>query len=268
MITSKKLRESWLNFYKEKGHLDIGAVSLIGDGTTGVMFNVSHFTFFEMMGNWSLGDYFKKEKTAWSFEFLTKVLGFDGNKICSTVFAGNENAPRDEEAVKCLVNAGVKKENIYYLEDNWWDLPGTVNTPCGPDNEWFYPRWDTPCSDHCDVTCECGRWVEIGNDVYMQYKKLDGGKYDTLKNKNIELFDLERINNSNLEVISSTRVINLIKEALNHINNALNNVSKSIPVDMIAIDIKAAWDALGEITGESYQDELLDTLFSKFCLGK
>ncbi len=234
MITSKKLRESWLNFYKEKGHLDIGAVSLIGDGTTGVMFNVagmqplmpyllgaphpsgktrlcnvqgcvrtvdidevgdvSHFTFFEMMGNWSLGDYFKKEKTAWSFEFLTKVLGFDGNKICSTVFAGNENAPRDEEAVKCLVNAGVKKENIYYLEDNWWDLPGTVNTPCGPDNEWFYPRWDTPCSDHCDVTCECGRWVEIGNDVYMQYKKLDGGKYDTLKNKNVDTgFGFERL---------------------------------------------------------------------------
>ncbi len=91
---------------------------------------------------------------------------------------------------------------------------------------------------------------------------------DDLKNKIVELFDLEKINTSNLEVVSSSRVINLIKTALIHINNALNNVSNKIPVDMIAIDIKAAWDSLGEITGESYQDELLDTLFSKFCLGK
>ena len=235
-ITSKQLREKWLNFYKERGHVDIGAVSLIGDGSTGVMFNVagmqplmpyllgakhpsgktrlcnvqgcvrtididevgdeSHFTFFEMMGNWSLGDYFKKEKTAWSFEFLTKELGFDPNKICSTVFAGNDVVARDDEAVECLVNAGVKRENIYFLKDNWWDLPGTVNTPCGPDNEWFYPRYDKPCEkgDKCDVTCECGRWVEIGNDVYMQYKKLPDGSVTPLKNKNVDTgFGFERL---------------------------------------------------------------------------
>lgn len=235
-ITSKQLREKWLNFYKERGHVDIGAVSLIGDGSTGVMFNVagmqplmpyllgakhpsgktrlcnvqgcvrtididevgdeSHFTFFEMMGNWSLGDYFKKEKTAWSFEFLTKELGFDSNKICSTVFAGNDVVERDDEAVECLVNAGVKRENIFFLKDNWWDLPGTVNTPCGPDNEWFYPRYDKPCEkgDKCDVTCECGRWVEIGNDVYMQYKKLPDGSVTPLKNKNVDTgFGFERL---------------------------------------------------------------------------
>lgn len=235
-ITSKQLREKWLNFYKERGHVDIGAVSLIGDGSTGVMFNVagmqplmpyllgakhpsgktrlcnvqgcvrtididevgdeSHFTFFEMMGNWSLGDYFKKEKTAWSFEFLTKELGFDPNKICSTVFAGNDVVAKDDEAVECLVNAGVKRENIYFLKDNWWDLPGTVNTPCGPDNEWFYPRYDKPCEkgDKCDVTCECGRWVEIGNDVYMQYKKLPDGSVTPLKNKNVDTgFGFERL---------------------------------------------------------------------------
>lgn len=235
-ITSKQLREKWLNFYKARGHVDIGAVSLIGDGSTGVMFNVagmqplmpyllgakhpsgktrlcnvqgcvrtididevgdeSHFTFFEMMGNWSLGDYFKKEKTAWSFEFLTKELGFDPNKICSTVFAGNDVVARDDEAVECLVNAGVKRENIYFLKDNWWDLPGTVNTPCGPDNEWFYPRYDKPCEkgDKCDVTCECGRWVEIGNDVYMQYKKLPDGSVAPLKNKNVDTgFGFERL---------------------------------------------------------------------------
>ncbi len=234
MITSKQLREAWLNFYKERGHEDIGAVSLIGDGSTGVMFNVagmqplmpyllgakhpsgktrlcnvqgcvrtvdieavgdeSHFTFFEMMGNWSLGDYFKEEKTKWTFDFLTKVIGFDKNKICSTVFAGNDAVARDDEAVNCLIKAGVKKENIFYLKDNWWELEGTVNTPCGPDNEWFYPRHDKPCSDHCDATCECGRWVEVGNDVYMQYKKLEGEKFEPLKNKNVDTgFGFERL---------------------------------------------------------------------------
>lgn len=235
MITSKELRKKWLDFYEKRGHLNIGAVSLLGDGTTGVMFNVagmqplmpyllgkphpagkrlcnvqgcirtididdigdeSHCSFFEMMGNWSLGDYFKKEKTAWTFEFLTKELGFDKNKICATVFAGDENAPRDEETAKLLEEVGVKKENIFYLpkKDNWWELEGTTNTPCGPDNEWFYPRHDNPCSDHCDVTCDCGRWVEIGNDVYMQYKKLEGNKYVELENKNVDTgFGFERL---------------------------------------------------------------------------
>lgn len=233
MITSKELREKWLNFYKKHGHVDIGAVSLIGDGTTGVMFNVAgmqplmpyllgakhpqgtrlcnvqgcmrtvdidsvgdmcHSTFFEMMGNWSLGDYFKKEKTAWSVEFLTKELGFDINKLCTTVFAGNENVEKDDEIVGYLLKAGIKKENIFFLKDNWWDLPGTVNTPCGPDNEWFYPRHDVPCSENCDATCECGRWVEIGNDVYMQYKILPDGSVEPLKNKNVDTgFGFERL---------------------------------------------------------------------------
>lgn len=106
-----------------------------------------------------------------------------------------------------------------------------------------------------------------GKDFVKGNTTSDDG-LNALKDKIIELFDLESINNSSLDVVSSTRVINLIKESLKHINNALENVDASIPVDMIAIDIKAAWDTLGEITGESYQDELLDTLFSKFCLGK
>lgn len=233
-ISSKELREKWLSFYKSKGHKDIGSVSLIGDGTTGVMFNVAgmqplmpyllgakhpmgtrlcnvqgcvrtvdidevgdptHFTFFEMMGNWSLGDYFKKEKTAWTFELLTKVFGLDKDKLCSTVFAGNQSVPRDEETAELLVKLGIKKENIFYLDDNWWELDGTVNTPCGPDNEWFYPRTDQKCGrEPCDINCPCGRYVEIGNDVYMQYERLDGGKYRPLKNKNVDTgFGFERM---------------------------------------------------------------------------
>lgn len=233
-ITSKQLRKAWLDFYEKKGHKNIGSVSLIGDGTTGVMFNVagmqplmpyllgkphpagkrlcnvqgcvrtvdidsvgdaSHFTFFEMMGNWSLGDYFKKEKTAWTLEILTKVFGLDKNKICSTVFEGDESAPKDDETANLLTALGIKEQNIYFLpkSDNWWELEGTVGTPCGPDNEWFYPRTDTPCGPNCGVTCGCGRYVEIGNDVYMQYKKTADG-YEPLENKNVDTgFGLDRM---------------------------------------------------------------------------
>ena len=233
-ITSKQLREKWLKFYEDRGHKNIGAVSLIGDGTTGVMFNVagmqplmpyllgkkhpmgtrlcnvqgcvrtvdiesvgdcSHHTFFEMMGNWSLGDYFKKEKTKWTFDLLTKEFGLDKDKICCTVFAGNESVPRDEETANYLMELGIRPENIYYLgkDDNWWELDGTVNTPCGPDNEWFYPRHDHKCCETCDINCSCGRYVEIGNDVYMQYKKLENS-YEPLENKNVDTgFGFERM---------------------------------------------------------------------------
>ena len=231
-LSSQQLRDAWIKFYEGKGHVNIGAVSLIGDGSTGVMFNVAgmqplmpyllgqkhpkgtrlcnvqgcvrtvdidnvgdptHFTFFEMMGNWSLGDYFKKEKTAWTFELLTDVFGFEKDKICATVYDGSDQVPRDEETYLLLQNLGIKKENIFFLKDNWWELEGTVKTPCGPDNEWFYPRHDTPCSDTCDVNCDCDRFVEIGNDVYMQYKKLEDGKYSELEHKNVDTgFGFER----------------------------------------------------------------------------
>lgn len=235
MITSKQLRSSWIKFYEERGHKNIGAVSLIGDGSTGVMFNVAgmqplmpyllgkphpsgktrlcnvqgcvrtvdiesvgdptHFTFFEMMGNWSLGDYFKAEKTQWSYDILTKIFGLDGEKICSTVFEGDATAPRDEETAEYLKKAGIKPEHIFYLpkKDNWWELEGTVGTPCGPDNEWFYPRHDKPCGPDCGPDCGCGRYVEIGNDVYMQYKKTADG-YEPLANKNVDTgFGLDRL---------------------------------------------------------------------------
>ena len=219
-ITSKELRKTWIEFYKSKGHIDIGAVSLIGDGSTGAMFNVagmqplmpyllgkehpcgkrlcnvqgcirtvdidsvgdeSHCTFFEMMGNWSLGDYFKKEKTAWTFELLTTKFNLEKDKIHASVFEGDESAPRDIETAKLLENLGIKKENIHFFpkEDNWWELDGLYDTPCGPDNEWFYPM-------------ENGNLVEIGNDVYMQYKKTKEG-YVPLSNKNVDTgFGFER----------------------------------------------------------------------------
>ena len=234
-ISSKELRNAWIRFYEERDHVNIGAVSLIGDGTTGVMFNVAgmqplmpyllgkdhpsgkkrlcnvqgcvrtvdiesvgdptHFTFFEMMGNWSLGDYFKKEKTQWSYDLLTKVFGLDGKEICSTVFEGNDAAPRDDETADLLKEVGILPEHIFYLpkSDNWWELEGTTGTPCGPDNEWFYPRHNRPCGPNCGPACGCGRYVEIGNDVYMQYVKNADG-YAPLANKNVDTgFGLDRM---------------------------------------------------------------------------
>ena len=228
-ITSKQLRQKWLSFYESKGHVNIGAVSLIGDGSTGVMFNVagmqplmpyllgkphpagkrlcnvqgcvrtvdidsvgdaSHFTFFEMMGNWSLGDYFKKEKTKWTFELLTNEFGLDKKKLCSTVFEGNESAPRDEETADLLKGLGILPEHIFFLpkSDNWWELEGTVGTPCGPDNEWFYPIDETQ-----ENPVFPDDYVEIGNDVYMQYRKTETG-YAPLENKNVDTgFGLDRM---------------------------------------------------------------------------
>ncbi|MBE5741168.1 MAG: alanine--tRNA ligase [Clostridiales bacterium] len=231
-FTSKELRNQWLNFYKERGHVDVGAVSLIGDGTTGVMFNVagmqplmpyllgkahpkgtrlcnvqgcvrtvdidevgdaSHCTFFEMLGSWSLGDYFKKERTQWSYELLTQVLHFSPDRIAVTCFAGNEDVPRDEETARYRELSGIKKENIYFLpkKDNWWELE---RGPCGPDSEMFYITDKPACGPNCNPSCDCGRFVEVGNDVFMQYERISDNEYIPLKQKNVDTgWGLERL---------------------------------------------------------------------------
>ncbi|MBQ6024469.1 MAG: alanine--tRNA ligase [Lachnospiraceae bacterium] len=230
-ITSSELRKAWIDFYKERGHVDCGAVSLVSDGSTGVMFNVagmqplmpyllgqkhplgtrlcnvqgcirtndidsvgdkSHGTFFEMMGSWSLGDYFKEDRCKWSFELLTQLFGFDADHLAATVFAGDENAPRDEEGAKFRELSGFKKENIFYLpaEDNWW---GLEYGPCGPDSEMFYVKDVPPCGPDCKPGCHCGKYTEIGNDVFMQYEKHHDGSLTPLKQKNVDTgWGLER----------------------------------------------------------------------------
>ena len=231
-FTSDELRKAWRDFYEERGHVDVGAVSLVSDGSTGVLFNVagmqplmpyllgqkhpkgtrlcniqgcvrtndidsvgdkSHVTFFEMMGSWSLGDYFKKERCQWSYELLTDVLGFDADHLAATVFAGDENAPRDEEGAQYRIESGFKKENIYYLpaEDNWW---GLEYGPCGPDSEMFYIADVPDCGPDCGPGCSCGKYTELGNDVFMQYEKHKDGHLTPLKQKNVDTgWGLERI---------------------------------------------------------------------------
>ena len=155
----------------------------------------SHLTFFEMMGNWSLGDYFKKESIAMSYEFLKDVLGFDMNKISVTVFAGEDGIPRDEEAATAWEKAGIPKERIYYCsrEHNWWGPAGETG-PCGPDTEIFYDTGKEKCSGHCDPTCSCGKYLEIWNNVFMQYNKKQDGTYEPLKAPNVDTgLGLERV---------------------------------------------------------------------------
>ena len=231
-FTANELRTAWKQFYIERGHVDCGAVSLVSDGSTGVMFNVagmqplmpyllgkkhpmgtrlcnvqgcvrtndidsvgdkSHVTFFEMMGSWSLGDYFKEERCKWSFELLTQVFGFDRDHLAATVFEGDENAPRDEEGAKFRIASGFKPENIYYLpaEDNWW---GLEYGPCGPDSEMFYIADKPDCGPNCGPGCDCGKYTELGNDVFMQYEKHHDGHLTPLAQKNVDTgWGLERI---------------------------------------------------------------------------
>ncbi len=239
-FTSNELRNSWKKFYMDRGHVDVGAVSLVSDGSTGVLFNVagmqplmpyllgqkhplgtrlcnvqgcvrtndiesvgdkSHGTFFEMMGSWSLGDYFKEERCKWSYELLTEVFGFDADHLAATVFAGDENAPRDEEGAQYRIASGFKKENIYYLpaEDNWW---GLEYGPCGPDSEMFYIADRPDCGPNCGPSCSCGKYTELGNDVFMQYEKHKDGSLTPLKQKNVDTgWGLER----NLAFLNGTR---------------------------------------------------------------
>ncbi|MCR4689999.1 MAG: alanine--tRNA ligase [Lachnospiraceae bacterium] len=230
-ITSKELRKEWIEFYEKRGHVDVGAVSLVSDGSTGAMFNVagmqpimpyllgkkhpkgtrlcnvqgcvrtndidgvgdkSHLTFFEMMGSWSLGDYFKEDRCKWSFELLTDVFEFDRDHLAATVFEGDENAPRDEEGAKYRIASGFKPENVFFLpkEDNWW---GLEYGPCGPDSEMFYVSDQEPCGPNCRPGCHCGKYTEIGNDVFMQYDKQKDGSLKPLSQKNVDTgWGLER----------------------------------------------------------------------------
>ena len=227
-ITSQELKTMYLNFFEEKGHAIIPSASLIPENDPTVLFTTAgmhplvpyllgekhpagkrltdvqkcvrtgdiddvgddtHCTFFEMMGNWSLGDYFKTEAIAWSFEFLTseKYLDIPVTKLAVTVFEGDENAPRDEESADLWAKNGMPRDRIFYLgkKDNWWG-PAGVTGPCGPDTEMFIDTGKEACSDTCSPACSCGKYIEIWNDVFMQYYKNEDGTYTPLAHMNVD----------------------------------------------------------------------------------
>ena len=209
-LTMAELRKLFLQFFSEKGHTVIPSASLIPENDPTVLFttagmhplvpylmgeahpagtrltdvqkcvrtgdidevgDASHLTFFEMLGNWSLGDYFKHESIAWSWEFLTdeKWLGIDKDRLYFTCFEGNENAPRDTYSHDRWVEMGVDPSHIFYLDakHNWW-IPGTSG-PCGPDTEIFFDTGKEKCCESCDPSCSCGKYLEIWNNVFMEY---------------------------------------------------------------------------------------------------
>ncbi len=226
MFTRRELIDKWLNFYISKGHVAIPSASVIPENDPTVLFTTagmhplvpyllgqthpkgkrlcdvqkcirtgdidevgdnSHLTFFEMLGNWSLGDYFKNEMVGWSYEFLTspKYLGIDKNKLAVTVFAGNDLVPRDNLTAELWEKAGIAKENIYFLPDNWWILGSGVG-PCGADTEMFIDTGKPKCSPECNPSCDCGKFLEIWNDVFMEFKANADKTIEPLKQKNVD----------------------------------------------------------------------------------
>lgn len=203
--------------------------------------NERHHTLFEMLGCWSLGDYFKEEIIPWTFEFFVGGLGFDVNRLYVSVFAGDEYAPRDEESVEIwkrvflkygieakdsedIYGAGGSNLRIFYYprEKNWWERPNApLGDPAGPDSEIFYDtgkKHDVKFGEKCHLNCDCGRFVEIGNDVFMGYRKIENG-YVALEKKNTDVgWGLERITrvvqgkNSNFETDLFWPVIQKIEE--------------------------------------------------------
>ena len=232
-LTADELRDAYLKFFESKGHAIIPGASVIPENDPTVLFttagmhplvpylmgamehpagtrltdvqkcvrtgdidevgDAAHLTFFEMLGNWSLNDYFKKEAISWSFEFLTQHLGFRPEQLNVTVFRGEGREgedgyiPADEEAVEIWKSVGIPEERIFRLprEDNWWGPAGTTG-PCGPDTEMFIDTGKEKCGEGCRPGCHCGKYIEIWNDVFMQYNKNEEGKFVPLGRHNVD----------------------------------------------------------------------------------
>ncbi|MDR2952285.1 MAG: alanine--tRNA ligase [Treponema sp.] len=227
-MTADELRSKYIDFFVSKGHAQIQGKSLLPENDPTVLFTTagmhplvpyllgeahpagdklvdyqkcirtgdidsvgdkSHLTFFEMLGNWSLGDYFKEGAIKMSLEFLTSPqwLNIPIEKLGVTVFEGDEGVPRDEESASVWKKIGIPENRIAYLprSDNWWGPAGTTG-PCGPDSEMFYYVGDAPCGPDCKPGCSCGKWLEIWNDVFMQYNKNASGEYIPLSRKCVD----------------------------------------------------------------------------------
>jgi len=225
-LTADQLREKYLHFFASRGHAIISGASLIPENDPTVLFTTAgmhplvpyllgephpsgqrltdvqkcvrtgdidavgdtcHLTFFEMLGNWSLGEYFKKEAITWSFEFLTQELGFSPDQLSVTVFEGEGAIPRDNESIEIWKSLGIPEARIYALPkaDNWWGPAGATG-PCGPDTEMFIDTGAASCGPACRPGCHCGKYIEIWNDVFMQYNKTASGSYEPLRQSNVD----------------------------------------------------------------------------------
>jgi alanyl-tRNA synthetase len=227
-MTGSELKQKYIGFFKGKGHAEISGKSLIPENDPTVLFTTagmhplvpyilgephpagkrlvdvqkcirtddieevgdpSHLTFFEMLGNWSLGDYFKDDAIRFSYEFLTSPqwLGFSPDVLSVTVFAGDNEVPPDDEAAGIWKKVGIPERRVHFLprKDNWWGPAGQTG-PCGPDTEMFIDTGVPACGPSCKPGCHCGKYFEVWNDVFMQYNKTVDGKYLPLAQKTVD----------------------------------------------------------------------------------
>jgi alanyl-tRNA synthetase len=287
MITPKQLKEKYLSFFQSRGHTIIPSASLIPENDPTVLFTTAgmhplvpyllgekhpggkrlvdvqkcirtddidevgddvHLTFFEMLGNWSLGDYWKKEAIEWSFEFLTKELGIPVDKLAISCFAGDADAPKDDESAKIWQSLGIPKNRIYFLgkKDNWWGPAGQTG-PCGPDTEMFY--WTGPGKGPDLITGDNKEgWVEIWNDVFMQYNKTTDSKYVELKQKNVDTgMGLERtiaVLNGKNNVFDTELFVPIVKEI-----QKLAKTPNEKSIRIVADHLRSATFILGDEKG-------------------
>ncbi len=292
-MDSKTLREKYLQFFKERNHVIIPSASIFPENDPTVLFTTAgmhplqvyftgephpsgkritnsqkcirtrdidevgdptHLTFFEMLGNWSLGDYFKEEAISMSWEFLTSPdwLGIDPDRLSVTVFEGDKDAPRDEESAAIWRKMGIPDDRIYFLprEDNWWGPAGSTG-PCGPDTEMFFDTGKNPCSKTCRPGCHCGKYFEIWNDVFMSYNKLADGSFGKLAQHNVDTgMGIERT----IAVLNGATTIHEI-DTIQPINDRIKRFAKIMTepteeqrksINIIADHIRSATFILGD----------------------
>ncbi len=290
-MTERELVDLYIKFFEGKGHKRIPGASIIPENDSTILFtpagmqplvpyllgekhpqgkrlvdvqkcirtgdieevgDATHLTFFRMLGNWSLGGYFKKEAIQWSWEFLTgkEWLGFAPDRISVTVFAGEGDIPADSEAAAFWQEAGVPPERIYSLgmKDNWWGPTGATG-PCGPDTEMFYDTGREPCGHNCMPGCSCGKYFEVWNDVFMEYRKTETGSYEPLSQKNVDTgMGVERTV-AMLGGYKTVYEIGVLKPLIERVRELSGSSEPSRSEKVIADHIRSATHILGDDLG-------------------
>ncbi len=295
-MKADELRKKYIEFFVSKNHAQISGASLIPENDPTVLFTTAgmhplvpyilgqdhpsgkrlvdhqkcirtgdidavgdphHLTFFEMLGNWSLGDYFKKEAIEYSYEFLTTVLNINPSKLSVTVFAGDQDVPRDEVAFSVWNGLGIPDERIYFLprEDNWWGPAGETG-PCGPDSEMFIDTGRPKCSESCRPGCSCGKYFEIWNDVFMGYTKLSDGTYSQMERQCVDTgMGIERTIAilQGKDSVYQTEVFTPLLEIIGSLSNNTYGENEEIDISMriIADHIRTSVFILGDQRGVS-----------------
>ncbi|PIE51145.1 alanine--tRNA ligase [Candidatus Fermentibacteria bacterium] len=290
-MTERELVDLYIRFFESRGHKRIAGASIIPENDSTILFTPAgmqplvpfllgekhpsgsrlvdvqkcirtgdieevgddtHLTFFRMLGNWSLGEYFKKEAIQWSWEFLTgeEYLNFDPDRLSVTVFAGENGIPADDEAARIWNETGVPEERIYRfgMKDNWWGPTGATG-PCGPDTEMFYDTGKEPCGESCKPGCSCGKYFEVWNDVFMEYRKTETGEYQPLPQKNVDTgMGVERTV-AMLNGCGTVYETGVFKPLISRIRELTEETDTTKSERVIADHIRAATHILGDDLG-------------------